>query len=426
MNIKNTIRWMLVILASGLVSCGMFKENFAPRNIAKEYASASSIFRPNHKIWIKDTTESILQTYLRPDEILFATGQDGNEYAEIRISILLYSNLQHTIQIDSVQKIVSLTRSEMKSRWIYFAIPFRTPSESVFYVKIVTQDVLRNAVHEFTEIVDNVPEIHKNTVLLTTGNPFLNAGGVVTSTDSVLLTFSDIIKANKRVKLAYFDDEIPLSPPPFNVYEPKDLVLVPKSVAQFSSDSLYSLLLRKKGMYQLLSDTAKVEGYCMFNFGDNYPEFKTPEELLEPLRYLISKNEYKQLKSSSNPKIGIDSLWLSFSNEPDKAREQIRVYYNRAKLANIYFSSITQGWRTDRGMIYIVFGAPTSVQVFEDKEVWAYGSRLTARNLEFEFYRIDNPFSNNHFILKRKLGYKTFYYKALESWRSGIVFQQAK
>lgn len=426
MNIRIPGWASIAIVLSVLTSCGAFKENFAPRNIAREYSASGVTLRPNHKIWIKDSEETILQSFLKEEEVLFANTEGKTTHAEIKVSIFIYENLQHTILIDSLHRFVSIDKEHLKTRWIYYHIPFKTPTQPVFYVRILTHDLFRNAIHEHTDVVYNQPYINKNTVLLTSENPFLNAGGIVTSTDSVLLTFSDIIDHNKKVKIAYFDDEIPLAPPPFNVKNMTDLIVKPKTVMQFSSDSLYALQFKKPGMYQLLSDTAKVEGFCMFNFGDNFPEFKTPSELIEPLRYLVSKKEYQQLVSYANPKIGVDSLWLSFSKEPDKAREQIRVFYNRAKLANVYFSSFTPGWRTDRGMIFIIFGAPTSVQVMEDKEVWTYGSRLAVRSLEFEFYKISNPFSSNHYLLKRQLKYKTYYYRAVESWRNGMVYQYAR
>ena len=56
----------------------------------------------------------------------------------------------------------------------------------------------------------------------------------------------------------------------------------------------------------------------------------------------------------------------------DKARELIRIYYTRILYSNYYFTSYKEGWRTERGMIYTIYGPPDKVYKTSDGESWGY------------------------------------------------------
>ena len=78
-------------------------------------------------------------------------------------------------------------------------------------------------------------------------------------------------------------------------------------------------------------------------------------------------------------------------------------YYRRIQFANATFSGFMNGWRSDRGMVYIILGPPNDIDrhPFEADskpyEIWAYYTI----NREFIFvdqtgfgdYRLVNPIS---------------------------------
>jgi hypothetical protein len=53
-------------------------------------------------------------------------------------------------------------------------------------------------------------------------------------------------------------------------------------------------------------------------------------------------------------------------------------YYRRIEFANTNFTSYIEGWRTDRGMVYITLGPPNDIErhPFESEskpyEIWSY------------------------------------------------------
>ena len=103
------------------------------------------------------------------------------------------------------------------------------------------------------------------------------------------------------------------------------------------------------------------------------------------------------------------------------AKQIIKSYYKRVADANKLFSTYKEGWKTDRGVIYIVFGPPSIVYRSMQGESWTYGEESNYRSLTFNFTMINNPFTNNDFTLERTTVYKNPWYRAVDSWRQGKV-----
>ena len=83
----------------------------------------------------------------------------------------------------------------------------------------------------------------------------------------------------------------------------------------------------------------------------------TIEDLIAPLRYIAARSEYQRLTTAEHPKLALDEFWLACSSSPEAA-QPAQTYYARVEEANAAFSGMTEGWRTDRGMIHVVFGVP--------------------------------------------------------------------
>ena len=144
--------------------------------------------------------------------------------------------------------------------------------------------------------------------------------------------------------------------------------------------------------------------------------------MVKPLVYLCSTEEFETLSNSANKKLSVDRFWLECGKNESRARELIRIYYNRTLYANIYFTSYTQGWKTDRGMIYLIFGPPKSVKKYPDKEIWIYSDRMQYKVLQFVFNRVKNPYTDNDYILERHIDFKKFWFASIKSWRAGKVY----
>ena len=180
--------------------------------------------------------------------------------------------------------------------------------------------------------------------------------------------------------------------------------------------------LRMEGMYLVKVDKEQEVGMTLFNFGGSFPEIKSPRELMEPLFYLATLAEYRDLRNESNRKLAVDNFWLKMGNSVEKSRELIRIYYNRVVYSNLYFTSNKEGWKTDQGMIFILFGPPNRIQMTGDGEAWYYFARRKGNIVEFRFKREQDAFSDQNMIWQKTPESQTLRNEAIRSWRNGKVY----
>ena len=159
-----------------------------------------------------------------------------------------------------------------------------------------------------------------------------------------------------------------------------------------------------------------------------YPAVKTTREMAESLYYIMDKDEHEalmQIEDKDSMKKAIDRFWLKNINNSAIAKDVISMYYNRVEEANKQFSNFKEGWKTDPGMVYILFGPPWSVNdVFNTRMIWAYTNNLEddERNFLFRVSDIKGkyfPFDN--YILDRKILYHYLEYRQKQRWRSGNI-----
>jgi GWxTD domain-containing protein len=171
------------------------------------------------------------------------------------------------------------------------------------------------------------------------------------------------------------------------------------------------------GFYFFQVDTTKMVGPSFFKMNIGFPKVTLHSLMRESLRYITSNKEFEQLSSYPIAKIAVDSFWIVNAGRPDLATELIRKYYKRVETANQLYTSFTDGWKTDRGMIYIVMGKPNKVfRSFQD-ETWIYGEYEDPRALKFYFTKAQNPFTNNDYVLDRDPYYKAVWYQNVQMWR---------
>jgi GWxTD domain-containing protein len=85
----------------------------------------------------------------------------------------------------------------------------------------------------------------------------------------------------------------------------------------------------------------------------------------EDVRYIISDQEreaFKRLSNDEERDAFIEQFWLRRDPTPDTLENEFKEeHYRRIAYANEHFAAGKPGWRTDRGEIYIKFGAPDQI-----------------------------------------------------------------
>ncbi len=102
----------------------------------------------------------------------------------------------------------------------------------------------------------------------------------------------------------------------------------------------------------------------------------------DQLAYIAKEKELDYIKAASTQEEKQKrflEFWKKKDPNPNTIRnEKMEEHYARVEYANKNFKHYTDGWRTDMGMVYIIFGSPNNVErhPFDSDskpyEVWAY------------------------------------------------------
>jgi GWxTD domain-containing protein len=220
----------------------------------------------------------------------------------------------------------------------------------------------------------------------------------------------------------HFTPESELPRPPVTATSDYTMNYIADTSYVFPMIDTVSYDLRRAGMYVVKVDKEQEVGLTLFNFGGSFPEVNTPDELMEPLFYLATLAEYRDLRTKSNRKLAVDDFWLKMSINLEKSRELIRVYYNRVVYSNLYFTTNKEGWKTDQGMIFILFGPPNRIQMTGSGESWYYYAKRKSSVVEFKFQRVQDAFSDQNMVWQKTTDSQMYRNEAIRSWRGGKVY----
>lgn len=226
------------------------------------------------------------------------------------------------------------------------------------------------------------------------------------------------------VEMRHYAELLDLPAPPFAVTDvtAKNPQSDSGKIFKLDEQLSFEITFNKRGIYQINRANMDGNGLNLLVLGQDYPAILTVSSMVRPLRYITTKQEYTSIKESGDVKKEIDAFWFNIAGNTERARETIKTYYSRVDLSNRFFTSDREGWRTDRGLVYVIYGAPNTVSKNMRGEKWIYNERVNMMSVEFNFYKVENPFSDNDFALIRTGGYKSSWYRAIDNWRQGRIF----
>ena len=135
------------------------------------------------------------------------------------------------------------------------------------------------------------------------------------------------------------------------------------------------------------------------------------EEAIEQMRYLshtgyFPSRTYKKMMNAEGKeqKDFFTETWKNIDPTPHtENNELMNEYYYRVHVANQRFSGYKEGWRSDRGMIYVIYGDPDAVEEHHMEintkpyMIWYYysvnRSFIFIDNTGFGDYQLSEPLS---------------------------------
>lgn len=163
---------------------------------------------------------------------------------------------------------------------------------------------------------------------------------------------------------------------------------------------------------------------------NNYPSISSARELARPLIYLMGEGDHEDLMEISDTdslKKEVDRFWLKNIGNTNQARQVIKMYYQRVEEANKQFSNFKEGWKTDLGMIYILFGAPWYTRDRLKELIWYYS--YNQGDPDYSYY-FDQPKLKNryypfyHYLLRRSNYFYTVQYQQRQLWLTGQILSR--
>ena len=416
-----------------LLSCKTTQPAADHKDLSYLYNPTKSPINPLFTVKNQTDESSVLSVRFSNNDLFFSEANpQGVPTASVLLTVKLFNITQNKGLVDTVVTNLSINKITGKQEYIY-NVDLNVEKGNEYLAEVKVLDRLRLLVSQSF--------VQFNTLSATSKYNFK----AVNHFDKIEL-FTPVVRLDEYVNLIYTRGHIDslfvsyykpfreVPDPPSMLLPEKTLDYDPvKTIALPYSDTL-PMMFPKEGIYLCSTDRNLKEGFTFLNLGPVYPRMTNPEVMIDPLAYLATQDEMSTLKSASKPKAALDDFWIKCGGNVDKARELIRIYYTRVLYSNYYFTSYKEGWRTERGMIYVIYGPPDKVYKTIDGEVWGYrkpkirsrwGARFSAGDsyLYFNFKRRADNFSDNDYYLSRSETLVTYWDKAVGSWRKGVVFR---
>ncbi len=229
----------------------------------------------------------------------------------------------------------------------------------------------------------------------------------------------NVFESGGNYKLSGIQNNKRMAPPPFdlNTYN------VP---AEVKIDTLYGthenepLQLLTPGYFSITSSDHQDIQRNIIVHDEFYPYFSNYEDLIKPLILITTQNEYNSFRNSEDVRQSFEAfVQEAISSNPESAKAFIKYYYRRVRTSARLFTENKGGWKTDRGIIYQIFGKPNQVFRNELTEVWTYADLPNRENrFVFDIYRQNG---NTQYQLKRNRRFEENWMAAVEQWRKARI-----
>jgi GWxTD domain-containing protein len=395
------------------------------QNIVDIYKNDVHSLHPQFTLLHVNDTISLLYFKIDESELLYERKALSDSFsASVKIYCRVTVNYESPIILDSNSADLNFeSASNNKKEFAVGSIPLKLNRGGKYLVTVSTNDVYSKR-NDLTYIEANKADFlgKQNFLVRDPANGhILFSGWFDTITSVSIQCFHPV----NKLYVSFYRNKFSIAAPPFSTDDYDSPRLMADSTFSIPAhNGLFPLTLKSKGMYHIMADSGDLEGLTLYHFDNSFPYITEAYQMVTPLRYVSSNDEFQRLISSKNPKQDVDNFWLTASSgNKDRAKELIRSYYNRIQDANNYFTSFEEGWKTDRGMIYLIFGPPNSIYRSSMDEIWTYGEeRNYSAAITFTFIKLDNPFSDNDYALQRASTYRNLWYNAVDLWREGRVY----
>ncbi len=388
------------------------------------YKKDVNTIHPEFEIFHLSDIISELHFKINSKELLYSRTDGINFSCNVLISYQLLDDESKSVSDTSSFRLVDIN-NDNADKFLVGKINFFARKTNNYYLHVTVNDLNRNNSIIKIIFIQKDNEINRQNFLVKSAETDLPLFHNYTKLGEKLRIIYKV-RAPSKIYVRYYNRDFPIAAPPFSEFTLKPFQYREDSlfILELSSDGVIDFAATKKGFYHFQYDSTSHDGFTLYNFSGNFPDIKKAEDMIPPLRYITSRAEYNELIANPNKKAALDKFWLNNTGNHDRARGLIKKYYGRVQEANNYFSSYIEGWKTDRGMIFLIYGSPNLIYHTDHTETWTYGEENNVNSTTYTFVKVNNPFTDNDYILERSAFYKQSWFMSVDAWRQGRAFTQ--
>lgn len=364
-----------------------------------------------------DTTTDV---YLKLPDAL----KNNSTQNKFRFNVYLfwYNDNKEEVPVDSATLNFNISKTELGSKPIMFKASLPIEAPNIHWLKIVAVEEFTGAAYRGNMVInrsfDNEKQRDYNYLIRDPLTQLPILANYVPVNTPLTLQYRDNRKQQDFV-IAYYKTSIPQAKPPYSTQASITYPTRPDSVITTNNAQFVPTTT---GLYCIKTTKSNEYGKVLVVVPQSYPKLTTAQELIVPLRYITRNEEYNALNNNRLSKKAIDDFWLERAGSYARGKILIKEFYGRVQKANTLFTTQQQGWKTDQGLIYIIFGEPDYVYKGLEVEQWTYAANNVHQDIRFVFsVESNSPFTTQAMQLVRQVDYAEIWNMAVYEWRKGLI-----
>lgn len=416
MNIFRYLGLMILVIILG--SCSQQKQ-LNKFNMSNQYVDEYSGRMMQQQIFHKNDSVSELSIRVIPSLIPNLKTNQLEVYSYMTLTYGIYAsmNKKDLVETDTYKLSELLAFDQIKNGIAKLSIPIQMKQNMNYVVLVSLQDPVNNKnylkvlrIFKTTDAAENYRILDRNDHII--WFPWLESGQEF----KVQYRYTNA----PSFYLSYFKPRFSPARPPYaeiDVLEYRKAEVFEHFKLELTNGVSGLIQLPKEGVYKLHSQEENLAGKTLVQFYDSYPSVASDAQKVFALRYLNAKKEFN-LMLQDDAAHTVQEFWFFEDRSKERSQDMMKTYYARMLRANHLFASYKEGWKTDRGMIFMIYGPPDQVYHEMGSEIWEYGSDADYNDMRFVFNIVHTPLIQKEFVLERSEAYKQSWYQLLDHWRN--------
>lgn len=406
-----------------LAACGSTKKASKSKNLKKYnqaylYTEASKI--PDIRLKIHHVSKDSADVYLGFPTDKLKVDSSGN--AQLQVTYELYKDLNGKSILYSLVAQFEVNKTQQLSDFASLQNRIAVKDGQDYLLKIIVLDGVSFKNYYLEGLVRKSSAFNEQSFLVT--NAYNNQ-----------VLFDNYIEKNRKIRVQYRSEESSMLKvkyhPPFRELALPTFKMERKRPYIYEMDSTFTtddgmFTLNELGTYTVQLTDAQGMGLVLVSVDSRFPKLANAKDLVEALRYITKSEEFEKMIWADDSKAAVDSFWLDRAGSFDRGKVLVKEFYGRVQRANRFFTTYKEGWKTDRGVVFVIYGEPDVVYKTATSEQWIYEASSSQPRISFTFEANNHSFYKPEPRLIRSPYYEDSWHQSVYEWRKGLIRRTSK